>query len=660
MNGTGRRRIHYDEELNPDQLKVVCAEGGPMLIIAGAGSGKTRTLTYRVARLIDQGVAPDRILLATFTNKAAREMVARVETLTGVDTSRLWGGTFHHIANRILRQKAPLLGYGTHYAIADDEDATQLLNACISELGIDDKGDRFPKGRVLGDIISLAVNTGESPDRVVVRRYPYFIPVMEGVLAAAVRYGEKKREASLMDFDDLLYNWRELLLNFPEVRIEYGDRFSHILVDEYQDTNRIQAEILDLLASGHRNLMAVGDDSQSIYSFRGANFENILRFPEKYRDAKIFKLETNYRSTPEILHLANKSIHHNEEQFHKVLKAVRRPGGRPKLVSTLNTASQAHFVAQRIVDHVMEGIPMKEIAVLYRAHYHSMELQMEMTRRGIPYEIRSGIRFFEQAHIKDVAAFMRVAANPLDEPAWKRVLGLYDRIGKKTAEKIWRFVSESGGAFSEVLSEAFLTSAPKNARPGLVELQATLGELFESKERSPARMMALVLEGGYRSILRRTYSDAAFREEDLAQLGAFSEKFDALEDFLSELALMTNIVEEDEAYHVGRMDGKVVLSTIHQAKGLEWSVVFLISCCDGMIPLARALKDPGGEEEERRLFYVASTRAKDKLYLCYTLLNHSRGTGDCDGGPSRFIQELTSSLRSSRDCPYDPVPLYGV
>ncbi len=653
------RKIDYEKELNDEQLRVVFAEDGPMLIIAGAGSGKTRTLTYRVARLIEDGVDPGAVLLATFTNKAAREMLGRVERLVGVDTGNLWGGTFHHIANRILRRKSPLLGYDTNYGIADDEDATQMLNTCVVELGIDSKEDRFPKGRVLGDIISFSVNTGEALDKVVAKRYPYFAHRLEEIIDVAARYEAKKKNANLMDFDDLLANWRELLLKYPEVLREYGERFSHILVDEYQDTNLIQAQIMDLLASRHRNLMVVGDDSQSIYSFRGANYANILRFPERYRDARIFKLETNYRSTPEILHLANRSIHHNEDQFHKELRAVRRPGGRPRLISTISTGQQAGFVAQRIVDLVLEGVPMNEIAVLYRAHYHAMELQMEMTRRGIPFEIRSGIRFFEQAHVKDVTAFMRIVANPLDEPAWKRALGLYDRIGKKTADKIWKYISASRAPLEDLFSDAFLKLAPKNARPGLEGFQETMrGLLDSSRERTPAVMIDTVLQSGYREVLREKYSDANSREEDLAQIAGFSERFTSLEDFLSELALLTNMQEENETGRSAYPEARVVLSTIHQAKGLEWSAVFLISCSDGMIPLARALKEPGGEEEERRLFYVASTRAKDHLYLCYTLLGTGRGTEDCDLGPSRFIRELTTSARNRTDCPYDHQPVY--
>ena len=646
------RKIDYEKELNPEQLKVVFAGDGPMLIIAGAGSGKTRTLTYKVARLIEGGVKPERILLATFTNKAAREMLSRVENLVGVDTGRLWGGTFHHLGNRVLRRHAPLLGYMAGYSILDDEDAAQLINACVSDLNHETKGNRFPKGRVLADIFSYAANTGESVEGVVAKRYPYFFKYTDEIIEVAGRYSRKKRGNGLMDFDDLLLNWRDLLREHPEVSKAYGEQFEHILVDEYQDTNLVQAEIVDLLAK-RRNLTAVGDDSQSIYSFRGANFANILRFPEKYPDARIFKLETNYRSTPEILHLANRSIRHNEEQFHKVLRAVKRPGNRPQLVTVLNTAQQANFVAQRVVDCVLDGVPLHEIAVLYRAHFHSMDIQMELTRRRIPHEVRSGIRFFEQAHIKDVAAYLRILVNAYDEAAWKRVLGLYDGVGVKTAEKLWRRVSQSGDPLAAVFSEEFLKGAPKGAAAGLREFRATIKDLREAGgDKSPAEMVAAVLEGGYGEILRRQYTDVSSREEDLAQLARFSGKFDSLGAFLSELSLLTNAIEESEEQRVQGRD-KVVLSTIHQAKGLEWSVVFLVSCADGQIPLAKALKEPGGEEEERRLFYVAATRAKDRLYICYPMLNYSRTADDCNPGPSRFIRELTESARGRKDCPFD-------
>ncbi|MDO8785802.1 MAG: ATP-dependent helicase, partial [Syntrophales bacterium] len=395
--------IDYERELNPEQFQVVMEEGGPLLIIAGAGSGKTRTLTYRVARLIESGVRPESILLATFTNKAARAMLSRVQALLSysfgagleMDVSRLWGGTFHHIAHRILRVNATLLGYEGNFSIIDSEDARQLINTCITEVGGDKKSDNFPRANVLGDIIGLSVNTELPLEEVVAERHPFFSARLDDIKVVASHYSRRKKKLNVMDFDDLIFNWKKLLTDFPDVLKVYGERFAHILVDEYQDTSAIQADIMDILASHHRNLMVVGDDSQSIYSFRGANFDNFIKFPDRYPDCKIFKLETNYRSTPEILHLANMSIINNEKQFQKNLQAVRGEGIRPVLVPAKDVFQQADFVAQRIIELIREGLPLQEIAVLYRAHYHSMELQMEMSRRVIPFEIRSGIRFFE-------------------------------------------------------------------------------------------------------------------------------------------------------------------------------------------------------------------------------------------------------------------------
>lgn len=644
--------VDYRKELNPEQFEVVMATGGPILVIAGAGSGKTRTITYRVARLIESGVRPENILLATFTNKAAREMLGRVDMLTGIDISRLWGGTFHHIANLILRRAGYLLGYNSNYSIIDSEDARQLINTCISELGIDGGSEKFPKGNVIGDIISLSINTGDSIDKVITKRNPYFYNRVDKIAGVASRYQTRKKELNVMDFDDLLINLRRLLVGFPDVLKEYSERLRHVLVDEYQDTNLIQAEILDLLASHHRNLMVVGDDSQSIYSFRGANFANIIKFPDKYPDAKIFRLETNYRSTPEILNLANMSIINNEKQFQKNLRAVRSGGIRPVLAPAENVIQQANFVAQRILELISECISLNEIAVLYRAHYHSMELQMELTRRGIPFEIRSGIRFFEQAHIKDVTSFMRIMVNPFDELAWKRLLMLYRNVGKVTAERVWKFISAQADPLSAVLSDDFLKCVSKKVGAGLEKLRKLIKNLVDSPEsKTPAEIIETVLGSGYREYLQERYTDIESREEDLNQLGNFSRKFNSLESFLSELALLTNM--DEEADRADRDKDKIILSTIHQAKGLEWSAVFMIWCSDGMIPLARSLREPDGEEEERRLFYVAATRAKDQLYLCYPLIDYKGGMGNTILSPSRFIEELTPPSPTAANRLYD-------
>jgi len=648
--------IDYEKELNEEQCRVVLEPGGPMLVIAGAGSGKTRTLTYRVARLIETGIKPERILLATFTNKAARSMLNRVRELVSVDLSRLLGGTFHHNGHVMLRAHAERLGYSRNFSILDTEDVRQLISTCIVEAGIDTKGTSFPKANVLYGMLSLSANTAIDLSTILEERYPFFSHRREEIGKVAALYDLRKRQSSLMDFDDLLLNWRRLLMECPDVLERYSERFEHLLVDEYQDTNLLQAEIMDLLASRHRNIMVVGDDSQSIYAFRGANFANIMSFPEKYPDCRIFKLETNYRSTPEILHLANLCIVNNENQYAKSLRAVREAGVRPVVVPSRNALQQAEFVAQRILELHRDGVFLSEMAVLYRAHFHAMDVQMELTRRGIPYEIRSGVRFFEQAHIKDVISYLRILENPRDELAWKRLLGLYPKIGKKTAEKIWNFLATSDKPLETALTETFLKAASKSARDGLARFQQLMADL--GGENGDASFLPdlvdRILDRGYRKYLQETYSDGASREDDLEQLAEFAGKFSSLGDFLSELSLLTNMDADgrEERDSGEAAENKVVLSTIHQAKGLEWSVVLLVGCAEGMIPLDRALREEGGEAEERRLFYVAATRAKDYLYLCYPQTASSGWTGFSNLSPSRFIRELIPSSRK-KELPFE-------
>ena len=459
--------IDYEKELNPEQYRVVMEEGGVLLVLAGAGSGKTRTLTYRVARLLESGIQPENILLATFTNKAARSMLNRVESLISLYTGKIMGGTFHHIAHMFLRNYAGRLAYRSNFSILDSEDSRQLIASCLAELKIDPKISKFPQSNVIAEIISLAFNTQNSLEDVLQSRYPHFLHLSDEINQIACLYIQKKQELSVMDFDDLLLNCRRLLMENSDVLKNYSDRFQHILVDEYQDVNIIQADIIDMLATRHRNLMVVGDDSQSIYSFRGASFSNIINFPQRYPDCKIYKLETNYRSTPEILNLANLSINNNEKQFPKVLKAVRNNGMRPVTVYAQNVLKQADFVAQRIEELNRSGVPLQEIAVLYRAHYHSMELQMELVRRDIPFDIRSGIRFFEQAHIKDVTSFMRILVNPLDELAWRRVLTMYPKVGKITFNKIWKYLLKKENALEAFLENEFMQVVPVPAKTGI-------------------------------------------------------------------------------------------------------------------------------------------------------------------------------------------------
>jgi DNA helicase-2/ATP-dependent DNA helicase PcrA len=508
--------------------------------------------------------------------------------------------------------------------------------------------------------MSLAINTQSTLDDVLFTRYPFFTHLTNEIDQIGCRYIQKKKDLNVMDFDDLLNNCRRLLLEHPDVLSKLAQRFEHVLVDEYQDTNIIQADIVDSLASVHRNLMVVGDDSQSIYSFRGANFSNIINFPQRYPDCKIFKLETNYRSTPEILHLANLSITNNEKQFPKELRAVRDKGMRPVMVSAENVVKQADFVAQRITELSRSGIPLKEIAVLYRAHYHSMELQMELVRRDIPFDIRSGIRFFEQAHIKDVTSYMRILINPHDELAWRRLLLMYPKVGKVTADKLWKYLAIQENPLASLFNEEFIQITPKQAKPGIEECRNVIKHILElqPQDRIPEKIIEVLLnKTGYRTYLQDSYSDASSREEDLIQLGNFSTKFSTMEDFLNELALLTNMSKEEELEEREKED-RVVLSTIHQAKGLEWSYVFLIWCADGMIPLQRALKEPGGEEEERRLFYVAVTRAKDQLYLSSPALDYTRSSGALTLTPSRFIREIAPLSAEDESRPFEHWTLF--
>lgn len=652
--------VDYEKELNPQQLKVVREEGGYLLVLAGAGSGKTRTLTYRVAHLMERAIAPENILLATFTNKAARSMLNRVENLAEKYTGKIMGGTFHHIANVILRNYASRLGYRANFSIMDSEDSRQLTSSCVSELKIDAKSSRFPKSNILAEIISLTFNTQSSLEEVLYSRYPYYSHLVDELTQIAFLYSQKKKELCVMDFDDLLLNLQILLTEHPDVLKNLSARFQHILVDEYQDVNIIQANIIDLLAAEHGNLMVVGDDAQSIYSFRGASFESIINFPRRYPDCKIYKLETNYRSTPEILNLANLSIINNENQYPKELNAVRVSGTRPVIVYAQNVLKQADFVAQRVRELFHNGVPLSEIAVLYRAHYHSMELQMELVRREIPFDIRSGIRFFEQAHIKDVTSYMRIMINPHDELAWRRVLMMYPKIGNQTFFKIWSILGKTQNPLDEFIDDKIIKSMTTAAKTGIESCRKHIKEIMEipPTERTSDRIIDILLSAcGYREYLRQNYTDAPSREEDLMQLAVFSKQYMSMEDFLNELALLTNMASQN-GYEEEEKGDKLVLSTIHQAKGLEWSYVFLIWCTDGMFPLQRALKEKEGEAEERRLFYVALTRAKDQLYLCCPALDYSRGLGNVALAPSRFISEITP-ITDKEERPFEQWTLYA-
>jgi DNA helicase-2/ATP-dependent DNA helicase PcrA len=637
--------VDYEKELNEEQLEVVMAGPGPILVIAGAGSGKTRTLTYRVARLLESGVDPSSILLLTFTNKAAREMLHRVELLIKGDIKRVWGGTFHHLGNAILRRHAKLLGYGSNYAILDREDTRTMLDSCTAELRFNVKERRFPKGDVLADILSLAANTEKSINSIVEAKYPFFLSLVPEIEKVASHYKTKKKEASLVDFDDLLLHWKILLTEFPQLGESYSRKFKHILVDEYQDTNLIQAEIVDCLAGTHGNLMVVGDDAQSIYSFRGANFANIIEFPKRHPNARIYKLTINYRSTPEILNLANASISLNQRQYPKELRAINKPGKKPALVPVENVFEQAEFVAQRILELRDEGWDLNEIAVLYRSHYHSMELQLELTRREVPFEVRSGLKFFEQAHLKDVLAYLRLIYNPLDELSWKRTLKLIPQVGNVTAEKVWQFIKGRGDPMEALRDEEAVSRVPSRAQGDFRVFRERVAELQQKGDQAPADMIEHILERGYKEYLVLSYPNYMARTEDIRQLANFALRYDSLARLLGELSLLSDIAAEHPIAG-GVEDERVALSSVHQAKGLEWAVVFIIWLIEGKFPSLRSIQDESSEEE-RRLFYVASTRAKEELYLCYPLFAQEGNRRAVLQTVSRFVGQVPEDCYES-------------
>jgi DNA helicase-2/ATP-dependent DNA helicase PcrA len=682
-------QIEYARELNEQQYAAVTAPPGPSLVIAGAGSGKTRTLIYRVAYLLEQGIPAERILLLTFTNKAAKEMMRRVADLLGQELASLWGGTFHSIGNRILRQHADRLGYERDFTIMDREDAKHLISTCLAESDVDVKATRFPKAEVLGDMFSLAVNTHKTIPALLERHYDYFGHLAAPIADIQQRYAARKRTTNAMDFDDLLVLWLRLMQEHAEVCEQYQRRFQFILVDEYQDTNKLQSDLIDLLAARHQNVMVVGDDAQSIYAWRGANYQNILKFPERYPAAKIYKIETNYRSTPEILNVANAAITANIEQFAKQLAPARKAGPKPVTVACNDASEQAAFVAQRVLELRDEGVDVNKIAVLYRSHFHALELQLELTKRNIPFSITSGIRFFEQAHIKDVTAFLKLVTNPRDELAFKRLVQLLPGIGGKGADKLWR-AFEAGISKSEVRKEqaggspnsdlnevqspaapdqpsvaqdappttphppalllaprlqACASAVPKRAAVAWAQFVATVAQLEVKEVRNNAsKMIGLVIEAGYEDYLEETYANYRSRLEDLEQLAVFARQFLSVEDLLTQLALLTNLEAEDEQ-PARKDDEKLRLSTIHQAKGLEFDVVFVIMLCDGLFPSDRSLETNEGEEEERRLLYVAITRARNELYLSYPLVRAGYGgSGEMLQQPSRFLEEIPKGL----------------
>jgi len=623
-------------QLNPAQAEAARTVDGPVLVVAGAGTGKTRTLVYRTAYLVAKGVPPDAILLLTFTRRASEEMRQRAGLLLDARCDRVQGGTFHATACGLLRRFGAAIGLEPSFTILDRPDAEDVVGLVRTELELaDTKGRLFPKKRTLLDIISKAVNRDVTVEETVAAEYPHFMEHLGGILRLAGRYRELKRERQLVDYDDLLTHAVTLLEQHPAERERIGAMFRYIMVDEYQDTNRLQGRMVRLLANGHDNVMAVGDDAQSIYAFRGACFQNILEFPEQFPGARIVKLTENYRSTPQILALANQVIARAAQGYRKDLVTTRPEGEVPALIRAATENLQSRFVCQRILELHEEGLPLGEIAVLFRSAYHTFDLEVELARHGLPFVKRGGLKFMETAHVKDVVGYLRVLANPADAVSWLRVLRLHPGVGEVTAQRIFAHVAgapDPWGALAEL-------PAPWAGKVG--ELPGLLPPLAQ-RPQAPAAALERVLDY-YTPQLTAHYDDHPKRVKDLDQLVAVAERYEKLEPFLTDLAL-----EPPEASVAG-LDAqedreRLTLSTVHSAKGLEWGAVFVIWAVDGRFPSTYAEGSLEDMEEERRLMYVALTRAKERLVVTYPVNVFDRATGMVLSKPSRFVDGIPATV----------------
>ena len=640
---TAHGGIDFPRELNADQLRAVMSPPGPALVLAGAGSGKTRTLTYRVAWLLANGVTPGEILLLTFTNKAAREMLERVHHLTGVPGERFWGGTFHSLGQRVLRTHGEVIGLRRDFNILDQDDAEALLVESVRRVDPNWAKDKEnPKPKVISGIISLARNKMLPIGEVIRQEYPFFANLEPLVERFADDYRRRKLDQQVADYDDLLEYWLQVLEKRPDVVAAYGRRFKHLLVDEYQDTNIIQSRIVDLMGS-HHNIMAVGDDAQCIYTWRGAEIKNLLGFEDRHPGTSIHKIEVNYRSTPEILTLANAvlSSHVGRAGYEKNLRAVKPERSKPLVVSVLDSRQEAQFIVARIKRLVSDGeFGLGDMTILYRAHYQALDVQMELDRSGLPYIITSGLRFFEQAHIKDVVSMLRWVSNPRDFSAFQRFVCLIPKVGEKTASKMHERLLEAAGAFhpATVLDDSGL-GVPAHATEAWKAICESLREIQQAMAGgSPMKVAQVATEGWYASHIRNVYPNWQERMDDLGGLVDFASRHDNLTEFLSQIVLLNS---ETNNRGIENDRESIRLTTVHQSKGLEFPVVFVLGAGDGMFPLKRAI-EAGDVDEERRLFYVAVTRAMDELHISFPLVN-AGGYGPLSIKPSRFLMELPRS-----------------
>lgn len=630
-------KIDYENELNQAQLEAVLHKDGPLLIIAGAGSGKTRTLTYKVARLIEDGVSPENILLLTFTRRAAREMISRAENILGAGLGKITGGTFHSFANMILRRYARFADLKNNFTVIDRSDAEDVVNHIRGKI-IDKKEKRFPKKSTILDIYSKTINKDIPLDAIVKKEYKQFEHCTEKLIEIANAYNNYKKERSMLDYDDLLLYLKALLMSNEEVRKQISLKYKYVLIDEYQDTNSIQAQIVRLIASEHNNVTAVGDDSQSIYSFRGANFKNILEFPNLYEGCKIVTLEQNYRSSQNILDFANKILEQAKEKYSKELFSTIQSSEKPAIICCENTHAEGEFVVQRILEFCNEdGLSLDDIAVLSRSASLMFDVETQLVKQKIPYRKIGGLKFTETAHVKDITAYLRIILNPYDEISLNRILLLQKGIGVSTINKLLPVLTIQGSK-----ATADMLPVKPSQRADLGNLLTLLSEA-RNQIADPKVITEKVL-AYYEPILMEHYDDASKRLKDFDHILYLSSKYLNLEDFLSDMALEppdSSITDTEEG---AVMDECLTLSTIHGAKGTEYKAVFVIGTVDGRFPSMYSFNSPEELDEELRLFYVAVTRAKTYLYVSYPIDMFDRATGMVLSKPSRFTENISPEI----------------
>ena len=632
-----RFTINYREELNATQFEAASAVNGCYLIIAGAGTGKTRTLVYRVARLIELGQDPNSILLLTFTRKAANEMMKRASMLLDDRCSKIRGGTFHSFANITLRKYARAIGLDSSFTILDQGDSEDVINLIRSQDGFITKEKRFPNKQTLNKVFSLSVNTGKKVEEIIENDYPHFLPLLDKILEIKKIFTGYKRRNNLLDYDDLLVYLREFLFKGgPAVKALLSD-IKFVMVDEYQDTNHLQAEIVKGLAQFSKNVMVVGDDSQAIYSFRGADFHNIMQFPKLFEDVKIIKLEENYRSVQSILDFANRINEAAIEKYKKDLYTKRGSGQLPNIVAASTENLQSKFIVEKILDLREEGVPLKDIAVLFRSSFFSFDLELELAKANIPFQKFGGMKFVETAHIKDVMAFLKIVVNPKDVVSWYRVLLLHEGVGPKTAQRI---LDELATARISIKSEP--DDQPEFKHHKLGPLFYLLYEL-QKKKYTPSEMVQRVYDY-YWELFKANYDDWNKRKKDLEIFQNIVENYTSVDTLLSDMAIEPIIESVVDVDATDKEEEYVTLSTIHSAKGLEWHSVFIIHAVEGYFPSARSIESLESLEEERRLMYVASTRARNNLFITYPMNLYDREAGMTLSKPSRFISDISPDL----------------